>query len=98
MNEITEGLQELKIINRNSLQLNGIKKVVSFDTREFVIETSKGPVHIYGENLELGSLDTINGNIIINGKLNGFDYLDKSINKNKESIWTKLFKWVAFYN
>ena len=92
MNEINDVMQELKIINRNSLQLNGIKRVVSFDTKEFVLETNKGPVHLYGENLELGSLDTINGNILVNGKINGFDFLDKSKNKIQESIWTKLFK------
>ncbi len=92
MNELSDGLQELKIVNRNSLQLNGIKKVVSFDTKEFIVETNKGPIHIYGDNLELGSLDTINGTILINGNFNGFDYLDKSQKKNGESIWTKLFK------
>ena len=67
MNELTDGLQELKITNRNNLQLNCVKKVVSFDNKEFILETNKGPVHIYGDNLELGSLDTINGNILING-------------------------------
>ena len=90
--EIDSNIQELKVVNRNNLQLNGIKKVVSFDTKEFVIETNKGPIHIYGDNLELGSLDTINGNIIINGKINGFDYLDKSVHKSSENIWVKLFK------
>ena len=92
MNEINDVIQELKITNRNSLQLNCIKRVVSFDNKEFILETAKGPVHIYGENLELGSLDTINGNILINGKINGFDYLEKSKKNVQESFWNKLFK------
>lgn len=92
MNEINDGLQELKIINRNSLQLSGVKRVVSFDSKEFILETSKGPTHIYGENLELGSLDTINGNILINGQINGFDFLERNHKKSNESIWVKLFK------
>ncbi len=92
MNELTDGLQELKITNRNNLQLNCVKKVVSFDNKEFILETNKGPVHIYGDNLELGSLDTINGNILINGKINGFDFLEKGNKTNHERIWTKLFK------
>ena len=95
MNDITEELQELRITNRNNLQLNGIKKVVSFDSKEFILETSKGPVHIYGDNLELGSLDTINGTIVINGKINGFDYLEKHKVKVQESVWAKLFKWMV---
>ena len=92
MNETNDFIQELKITNRNKLYLNGIKKVVSFDNKEFVLETIKGPIHIYGENLELDSLDTINGNIVISGKLNGFDYIDKMHKKTSESLWMKLFK------
>ena len=95
MNEKSDVIQELKIINRNNLQLSGIKRVVSFDDKEFIIETCKGPVHVYGENLELGNLDTINGNVLINGNINGFDYLDKIKEKHQESIWTKLFKWIV---
>ena len=98
MNEIIDSLQELKVSNRNIIQLSGIKKVVSFNDKEFILETTKGPIHIYGENLELGTLDSNNGNIIINGKFNGFDYLDKNHKKNDESIWTKLFKWIVFIN
>ena len=92
MNENRDAFQELRIINRNNLQLNCVNRIVSFDSKEFIVETNLGPIHIYGDNLELGSLDTINGNIIINGNFNGFDYLDMKIKKTEESIWEKLFK------
>ena len=93
MNEKLNGVSsELKIIDRSIMSLNGVSKIVSFDSNEFIIETTLGPVHITGNALELLNLDTHEGLIKIKGKINGYNYIEKTPKKKEESIISKLFK------
>lgn len=85
--------QELKIIDRNILTLSGVSKIISFDSLEFVLESNHGPIHIWGNNLELISLDNKDGNLKIKGKITGINYLEKVEKKKQESLLAKLFKW-----
>ena len=86
------GNHEVKMTDRKSIYLTGVKKIISFDSEEFLIETNMGVVLLKGENLELIKLDTTDGNVKIKGKINGFDYVDGKETKKGESIITKLFK------
>lgn len=87
------GSHELKIIDRKEISLSGIKKITSFDSEEFLLESNMGIILIKGNNLEIMKLDTHDGNVKIKGKIDGFNYLENSKDKNKEeSIISKLFK------
>ena len=93
MNEQVNNIaHELKMIDRSILSLTGVNKIISFDSSEFILETTMGPVHIKGEGLELLTLDTHDGVIRIKGKVCGFNYLEKVAKKKEESIIAKLFK------
>lgn len=83
---------ELKLSDRREIYLTGIKKIISFDTEEFLMESSMGIILIKGSSLELIKLDTHDGNLKIKGKINGINYLDSNNSKNKESFISKLFK------
>ena len=92
MEGINFGTQEVKMIDRSSISLSGVNKIVSFDDEEFLMETTMGNLRLLGEGLELLKLDTNDGNVKIKGKINSFTYLDGNINNNKESVFNKLFK------
>lgn len=92
MDGISFGNGEIKIVDRASITLTGVNKIVSFDDEEFLMETTMGNLRILGENLELLKLDTNDGNVRIKGKINSFTYIDGSVKKNGESVLTKLFK------
>ena len=83
---------ELKLVDRAFLNLNGINKIISFDNKEFLLESNMGIIHITGENLELLNLDTTSGEIKIKGKVNGFNYIEKKPQVKSESFISKLFK------
>lgn len=86
------GSHEIKVVDRSVLSLSGIKKITSFDSEEFLMESNMGVILLKGEKLEIIKLDTNDGNVKIKGKLNSFTYLE-SMNKNKEeSLLAKLFK------
>ena len=82
----TYGNQEVKIVDRSSISLNGVNKIVSFDDEEFLMETVMGNLRILGSGLELLKLDTVDGNVKIKGKINSFMYIDGKTKNKEDSI------------
>lgn len=92
MEGITFGSQEIKMVDRSSITLSGVNKIVSFDDEEFLMETTMGNLRLLGEGLELLKLDTNDGNVRIKGHINSLVFIDGVNVKSKESIISKLFK------
>jgi len=89
---VVYGNHELKLIDRREITLTGIKKIASFDSEEFLLESNMGIILIKGTNLEIMRLDTHDGNVKIKGKINSFNYLDNKEKAKEESLLSKLFK------
>ncbi|MCH5166790.1 MAG: sporulation protein YabP [Erysipelotrichales bacterium] len=79
----------VKIVDRKSIVISGIKRIINFDDKQFSLESNMGDIIIKGESLEMIKLDTIDGNVSIKGSIDSFTY---SNIKNNESLITKLFK------
>ena len=86
------GSHEIKVVDRGIISLSGIKRIVSFDDQEFLMESNMGMILLKGEKLEIVKLDTHDGNVKIKGKLYSFAYIENIKKENKESILSKLFK------
>lgn len=83
----------IEIKERKTLIVTGLKKLESFDNKEFFLETIMGYILIKGNSLELLKLDTIDGILSIKGQINSINYIDNKSKKTKEeSIISKLFK------
>ena len=80
----------IKLNDRKSIVISGIKKIINFDDKEFNLESIMGNITIKGEALEMVKLDTIEGNVSIKGNINSFSYNES--HSNEPSILTKLFK------
>lgn len=80
----------IKIVDRKSIVISGIKRIINFDTHEFNLESNMGDIVIKGNNLEMIKLDTIDGNVSIKGTIDSFGYSVSG--KDKETLITKLFK------
>lgn len=80
----------IKLNDRKNIIISGIKKINSFDEKEFDLDSIMGNIIIKGENLEMIKLDTIEGNVSIKGQINSFSYSDTPQKDN--SILMKLFK------
>lgn len=83
---------ELKMIDRERISLTGIKKLISFDKEEFIMESSLGNISITGHGLELIKLDTIDGTLKIRGNINSIVYFDGKEKIKQESLLAKIFK------
>lgn len=90
MIEVPAFTHVVKINDRKSIVISGIKKIISFDDKEFFLESSMGNIIIKGSTLEMIKLDTVDGNVSIKGKVDSFTYTDIATKEN--SIISKLFK------
>ncbi len=83
----------LYIKDRKSIELTGVKNIESFDSIEFLIETSLGFLNITGSDLALTRLDQEKCEVSIKGNIDSVSYIsNKKTNKTKESMFNKLLK------
>ena len=81
------------VSERKNIIISGVVKIDSFDSEEFLLETSMGYLVIKGTDLELVKLDTMQGNVSIKGLVISYTYVDDHKTKDKEnSIFNRLFK------
>jgi len=84
----------ITLSERKNIVVTGVKKIDSFDSEEFLMDTTLGYLHIKGSELEIIKLDTYQGNVSIKGKIDSVIYMDNGTSKSKdESFLSKLFKW-----
>ena len=80
----------VKMVDRKSIIISGIKRIINFDDKQFSLESNMGDIIIKGSELEMIKLDTIDGNVSIKGSIDSIIYSNV---KTSESFITKLFKW-----
>lgn len=79
--------------DRKSIELTGVKRIESFDSYEFLIETSLGFLNITGSDLTLIRLDQDQNEVSIKGNIDSFSYIsDKKKSHPKEKMFNKLLK------
>lgn len=84
--------QIIKLENRKSLLVTGVKNVKSFDSNEFILDTRLGILEVEGKDLVLGKMDLTNEEVSIKGEINSIEFNDKE--NKKESLVKRFFKWV----
>ena len=83
----------ISLSERKNIMITGVKKIESFDSEEFLMDTTLGFLRIKGEGLEIVKLDTYQGNVSIKGRVDSLVYTENLNTKNKEeSFLGKLFK------
>ena len=83
--------QNIFIEDRHKVTITGVEQVDSFNDNTIILRTVKGGMTIKGEELNVGKLNLDNGNININGIINGIAYDDKNTFQKKNTIG-KIFK------
>lgn len=81
----------LHINNRESMDLTGVIKVVTFNDENVVLQTSMGGLSIKGKSMKVNKLNVDNGEMSIEGYIYSLLYNDKE-SVNKEKLLKKLFK------
>ncbi|MFZ0370906.1 MAG: sporulation protein YabP [Halobacillus sp.] len=82
----------VKIWNRRNIEISGVKEVDSFDSEEFLLQTSMGYLVVRGQNLQMKNLDLDSGLVSIKGKVYDMSYLDEHQGEKAKGLFSKLFK------
>ncbi|CCQ97333.1 Sporulation protein YabP [[Clostridium] ultunense Esp] len=83
--------QNILVEDRNKVTITGVEQVESFNDNTIILKTIKGSMIIKGEELNVGKLNLDDGNIKIDGIINGINYMDKDLSQ-RGSIIGKIFK------
>ena len=84
---------KLMMLNRKSMEITGVEDVISFDTKEVLLETTMGILTIKGEDLKVNRLSIEKGELEIEGTVDSMEYSEiSSYNRKKESMLKRMFK------
>lgn len=87
------GYHQISMKDRKLMDVSGVKKLHSFDSELFTIETTMGVLSVRGMELELKNLDLEKGNLSIIGHITAYEYDDvHSAGSDSKGILSKLFK------
>jgi sporulation protein YabP len=82
----------LIIENRKKIAITGVEEVISFNEEVIILNTNLGNLTVKGSELKMNKLDVQNGDMMITGKINSLTYTGSERSKDKESIFSKLFR------
>lgn len=84
--------QEVKMMNRKTLEISGVINVESFDNEEFLLETECGFMTIRGNSLHMKNLNLEQGLVAIEGVVNQILYLDGHQQGKAKGLFGKMFR------
>ena len=82
--------QDIRLCNREKLDVSGVIDVIRFDDICVVLQTSRGELTIDGKNIKMSVLDTDKGIVSLDGIIEGMYYSDDN-KKEKHGFFGKLF-------
>ena len=82
--------QDIRICNREKLDISGVINVIRFDDICAVLQTCRGDLTIDGKSIKISVLDTDKGIVSIDGVIDAVYYSDDT-QKEKRGFFGKLF-------
>lgn len=83
--------QNIYLEDRNNLTITGVEQVESYNDNTILLITIKGGIIIKGEGLNINKLNLEDGNVKVDGIINGINYSNKEFS-SKGNILGKMFK------
>lgn len=85
-------MHNVSMYDRGKASLTGVKEVISFDSKEIILETTRGTLTFCGEGLHVKRLTLEKGEVDLEGKICELKYSDSHSVKDAGSFFGKLFK------
>ncbi|WP_416197254.1 MAG: sporulation protein YabP [Sporanaerobacter sp.] len=90
-NDIGLKNQNIYLEDRTKLTITGVEQVESFNDNTIILITIKGGMTIKGEELNINKLNLEDGNVKIDGTINGILYNNRD-SSGKGKLLEKMFK------
>lgn len=79
---------KLTLQERSHLSMTGVTEVASFDENAVILHTELGTLIVQGEDLQLKTLSTEAGQVMVEGKVSALVYEEP---KPAGSFWSRMF-------
>lgn len=87
--DLKQKSQQIVLNDRKKLKITGVSEVESFSETSVSAVTCLGQLTVKGEELRINKLDTDDGDLTVDGKINSVEYTKK---KEKVSFFESIFK------
>ena len=87
-----QGVHRIVMTGRKTALISGVLDVLSFDTREVLLETDMGLLMLKGEDLHINRLTLEKGEVDMDGRLDSVVYSENSHLKGEDGFLKKLFR------
>jgi sporulation protein YabP len=78
------------IDSRERISITGVLDVISFNDSEIEVNTDGGAMTIFGQNLHINKLNLDDGQLIVDGFIEGMEYVETQTTKG--GMFSRLFK------
>ena len=80
--------------HRESMSVEGVVNVESFDSHEVLLETDQGMMHIRGEDLHIKELNLEGGSLHVDGFVHSIEYTGEGPRRKGKTtgFWGRLFR------
>ncbi|BCV23499.1 MAG TPA: sporulation protein YabP [Firmicutes bacterium] len=80
------------MLNRERLEISGVRHVDSFDDKSIVLETNLGVLHLRGEGLHIKQLSLEQEKLEVEGEITSLEYSESRAEKRGKGILARLLK------
>lgn len=87
-----QGNHRIVLTGRKTAVISGVLDVLSFDTREVLLETDLGILLLKGDDLHVNRLTLEKGEVDLDGRIDSIAYSESNHMKGEDSFFKKLFK------
>lgn len=87
-----QGVHKIILTGRKSALISGVLDVLSFDTKEVLLETEMGILLLKGDDLHVNRLTLEKGDVDLDGRIDSIAYSENNHLKGEDGFLKKLFK------
>lgn len=87
-----QGNHKIVLTGRKTAVISGVMDVLSFDTREVLLETDMGILLLKGDDLHVNRLTLEKGEVDLDGRVDSIAYSENNHLKGEDGFFKKLFK------
>lgn len=80
------------IDSRTKIIITGVEDVDSFNENEVILLSNHGFITIVGTDLHINKLNLDEGQLVVEGAIQGIDYADHEEQRSKGGVFSKVFR------
>lgn len=90
--ETVQTHHQVTLTNRNSLGVDGVVNMDSYDQDKIILQTGHGILEVKGAKLHVQQLNLEQGKVVVDGEIDSLNYCAESARKSGKNFLSRLVK------